>query len=101
MKAWHQARAATPAVSVSSAAQRVARSPVRPLLKVLSVICAATGIGIAAAAPSNGTTIAASILDGDMRMLLPYPKHRHLCGTAWCLRPAHAAHRASSDRVRG
>src|SRR3954451_22771017 len=72
MKALHQARAASPPGLASLAAHSLARSPVRPLLKVCSEICADACPIKARIAPRTKPRTLAGGLDCDMpRLLLP------------------------------
>src|SRR3954447_14574862 len=70
MKALHQARATSPPGLVSFAAHSLARSPVRPLLKVCSEICADACPMKARVAPRTEPRTLAGALDCDMPRLL-------------------------------
>src|SRR3954449_3149792 len=70
MKALHQARATSPPGSASLAAQSLARSPVRPLPKVCSEICARAWLIKARVAPRTEPRTLADALDCDMPRLL-------------------------------
>src|SRR3954447_17313905 len=70
MKALRQARATSPPGLAALAAHSLARSPVRPLLKVCSEICADAGSIRARVAPRTAPRTMAAALDCDMHRLL-------------------------------
>src|SRR3954452_19609285 len=96
MKALHQARAASPPGLASLAAHSLARSPVRPLLKVCSEICADACPIMARVAPRTEPRTLAGTLDCDMPMTAPARE------TTTPLRwwPAASCLRARHDRAR-